>query len=153
MFWHKLCYWIYFFILWKCMLSKISGVFGYGCNAWLVFYFFMIIRHTGQQSLSQRGHKNRHFKHVYSHFVFCEMYFLKNLFWNKALENSSTIPAKSQNYLTLSAIYHGNRYFVYLQGRFRSFKGNCIILHFSLLYFMWVGFIFAKIACGYSFHY
>ena len=50
------------------------------------FYFMIMIRHKERQRLSQHGHKNGHFKHVYFNFVICEIRFLKSMFWNKLLK-------------------------------------------------------------------
>ena len=51
------------------------------------FYFSIIIKHTERQRLSQRGHKNKHFRHMYFNFVFCEISF------ERPLKNSSSVVA------------------------------------------------------------
>ena len=58
-------------------------VFSYDYSEWLFSFIFLTHRAT---KLSQRGHKNRHFKHMYFNFVFCEIGFLKKLFWNRPLK-------------------------------------------------------------------
>ena len=42
------------------------------------FYFPITIKNTKRQRLSQRGHKNKHFKHMHFNFVFCEICFLNS---------------------------------------------------------------------------
>ena len=121
-FWHKLYYLIDFFIDTNFIIWMIFSSFENMCSVRsqlfclqlqrmaVLFDFSTIISHTNRQKLSKQGHKNRHFKHVYSlharmNFVFCEMFF-KIIVLKQHIKNSTSKQSKKQNSLTLSSIYH-----------------------------------------------
>ena len=67
------------------MLSKISGflIMATVSGCFLLFFYNNQTHRTIKAQ--SRGHKNRHFKHMYLNFVFCEISF------ERPLKNSSSI--------------------------------------------------------------
>ena len=61
------------------------------------FIFSIITKHTERQRLSQRIHKNRHFKRVCFNFVFCEM-FLKIIVLKKTIKKQQLYIIKDTNF-------------------------------------------------------
>ena len=79
-----------FVIFRKFLLSKISGFCLWLQWIAVFFYFSIILKHTEWQRLSQWGHKKGTLN-TYFHFVFCKICFLKWLFWNRPVKNSSFV--------------------------------------------------------------
>ena len=121
--WHKLHYYILFVIFWKICYVR-SQVFCLWLQWMTVFFYFSITtKHPDWQRLSQRDHKNRHFKHVYFYVYVCfcvlSPCFLKQLFWNRPFKNSSSIVTRyNQTHKSLwlsvtPSTYNTAKYFFY----------------------------------------
>ena len=105
LFWHKLYYWIQFFIFWKCMLTKISGpLFMVTLNGCFLLFFYHNQTHRTTKAQSTRSQKQV-LQIPLLHLCFLWNKFLIQLFWNRLLKNGRSIQSKTQNSLTLSCIY------------------------------------------------